>query len=373
MRPSVRRASRRLISSAGLGLTAVDVARRRWSSSFGQDEEHGVISARPTAIFVAVSHWRDPYALATTAAVRRRDLSACVESVLGLDVDQVVVVVLTNDSRQVAKDLALDLDARFDKPTTLRILANVDALEPPFHERRQVFSIGWEPGRFTQTASRKPGFYLTWAHKAVLRRMFRDPELSLMIYLEDDIKFTGESLDYWCRYRKPLAQIGLLPGFVRYEERDGVRYAVDQVRRQVIRHEVRLHGVDSEPTFTELENPYQGMYVLDRPLAERHLRYSPHRGPLRSSLGSGVYWLVRERAAWGPMHDDVPAGFRSRNVVPVRAGGRASHRLDPMCLLEHMGRTYVDQGDSRFGNVRLENLFEASSSRSLSSGALGQR
>ena len=358
MRPGVRQASRRLVRSAGMGLTAVDAARRSWSDSFGQDEERGVIGARPAAVVVAVSHWRDPLAPAATVAERRRYLAACVESVLRLDVEQVVVVVLSNDSQQVAEDLGQDLDARFDRPTALRTLVNTEALQPPFDEPRQVFSIGWEPGPFTRAASRNPGFYLTWAHKDVLRRVFRDPEVSLAIYLEDDIRFTGEALDYWCRYRKPLAEIGLLPGFVRYEDRDGVRYVVDQVRRQVVRREIRLPGIDGAPVFAELENPYQGMYVLDRSLAERHLRYSPYRGPVRSTLALGVYWLVRERAAYGPMHDDVPAGFRSRHVVPVRETGGGSHRLDPMCLLEHMGRTYVDQDHSRFGNVRLESLFE---------------
>lgn len=358
MRPRVpRTAASRLIRLAGLGPNAVDAARRRRFNSFGPDEEDEAIGARPTAIAVAVSHWRDPSAPGANAVERRQHLAACVESVLGLDVDQVLVVVLTNSSQQVAEDLALDLDARFAKPTAVRSLANAAALKPPFEERRQVFSLGWKPGWFARTASRAPGYYLTWAHKAILRRVFRDPELSLMIYLEDDIKFTGASLDYWCRYRKPLAEVGLLPGFVRYEERDGVRYVVDQVRRQVIRREVRLRGMDGEPTFTELDNPYQGMYVLDRPLAERHLRYSPYRGPLRSTLASGVYWLVRERAAYGPMHDDVPAGFRSRHVVPIRAAVHASNRLDPMCLLEHMGCTYID--DSRFGNLRTESLFEA--------------
>lgn len=358
MRARVPRTTlRRLIRSAGMGLNAVDAARRSLSDSFGQDEEHGVISARPTAILAAVSHWRDPGASSASAVERRRYLAACVASVLGIDVDQVVVVVLTNDPQPVSKELALDLDARFDKQTALRILANADALKPPFDEHRQVFSIGWRPGRIARIASRNPGYYLTWAHKAILRRAFRDPELSLMIYLEDDIRFTGESLEYWCRYRKPLAEIGLLPGFVRYEEHDGVRYVVDQVRPQAILREVNLGGMDGGPTFTELENPYQGMYILDRSLAERHLRYSPYRGPLRSTLVSGVYWLVRERAAYGPMHDDVPAGFRSRHVVPIREAARASDRLDPMCLLEHMGRTYID--DSRFGNVRVEDLFDA--------------
>jgi hypothetical protein len=358
MRAGQRDALRRLIRSAGMGLSVVDATRRSWSNSFGPEGEDGLGSERPTAIFAAVSHWRDPSAPAETAVERRRYLAACVESVLRLDVDQVVVAVLTNNSQQVAEDLALDLDARAGQPTALQILPNSDAVKPPFEERRQVFSIGWKPGRLAQTASRAPGYYLTWAHKAILRRVFRDPELSLMIYLEDDLKFTGESLDYWCRYRKPLAELGLLPGFVRFEERDGVRYVVDQVQRQAIRQEIRLRGVDGDPTFTQLENPYQGMYILDRPLAERHLRYSPYRGPLRSTLSSGVYWLVRERAAYGPMHDDVPEGFRYRHVVPIRAAVQGSVRLDPVCLLEHMGSTYVDQDNSRFGNVLLENLFD---------------
>jgi hypothetical protein len=358
MRAGQRDALRRLIRSAGVGLNVVDVARRSWSNSFGQDDEDSFGSERPTAIFATVAHWRDPRAPAATAVERRRYLAACVESVLGLDVAQVVVAVLTNDSHQVAEDLAFDLDARSARPTALQILPNADAVKPPFEERRQVLSIGWKPGRLAQTASRAPGYYLTWAHKAILHRVFRDPELSLMIYLEDDLKFTGESLDYWCRYRKPLAELGLLPGFVRFEERDGVRHVVDQVQRQAIRPEVRLRGMDGERTFTQLENPYQGMYVLDRPLAEWHLRYSPYRGPLRSTLSSGVYWLVRERAAYGPMHDDVPAGFRHRHVVPIRDAAHGSNRLDPMCLLEHMGSTYVDQDNSRFGNVLLENLFD---------------
>jgi hypothetical protein len=362
MRARVRAAATGLIRAAGRGLFAGDEIRRAWFHSFGPDEEEGAGDARPAVVVAAVAHWRDPSAPAEIALERRRHLAACAESVLGLDVDRVVVAVLTNDARQVAQDLAFDLDLVSAQAGTLRILDNADAFEPPFNEPRQIFSIGWKPGRFARVASRTPGFYLTWGHKAVLRRVFRDPKPSLLIYLEDDIRFTDESLAYWCRYRKPLAEIGLLPGFVRYEERDGVRYVVDQVRRQVIRREVSLRGVDGEPTFTELENPYQGMYVLDRPLADRHVCYSSFRGPLRSSVASslGGHWNIRERAAAGPIFDDVPTGFRSRNVVPIRDGSRAPTGPDPMCLLQHMGRTYVDRNDSPFGKLRVENLFEVS-------------
>ncbi len=363
MRARVRAASTGLIRAAGRGLFAAGDVRRAWSHSFGPDEEEWAIGAPSAAVVAAlVAHWRDPSAPAEASHARRRHLAACVESVLGLDVDQVVVAVLTNEPQPVAEDLALDLDAISSNSIAPRILGNADAFKPPFEGSRQIFSIGWKPSRLARTASRTPGFYLTWGHKAVLRRVFRDPKLSLLIYLEDDIRFTSESLAYWCRYRKPLAEIGLLPGFVRYEERDGTRYVVDQIRRQVVRQEVRLPGMDDEPAFTELENPYQGMYVLDRPLADRHVRYSPYRGPLRSSVASsrGGYWNVRERAAAGPIFDDVPARFRSRNVVPIREAVDASKRLDQMCLLEHMGRTYVDRDNSPFGKLRVEDLFEAS-------------
>ena len=356
MRARVQRAAaRRLIRAAGSGLLAVDGLRSTWSHPPGHDEAG---SDLPTTVVAAVAHWREPDAIAE----RSRRLAACVESLLGLDVDQVVVVVLTNESQQVAEDLALDLDAGPTKLPALRTLENADALEPPFEEPRQVFSVGWEPGRLARAASRTPGFYLTWGHKAVFRSVLRDPRPSLLIYLEDDIRFTGESLAYWCRYRKPLAEVGLLPGFVRYEERDGVRYVVDQVRRQDVRPEIRLHDMDGAPTFTALENPYQGMYILDRSLADRHLRLSPYRGPLSSSLASGAYWNVRERAAAGPIYDDSPPGFRSRNVVPIQHTSADSSRLDPICLLEHMGRTYVDQEGSPFGKLRLEDLFETSGS-----------
>ena len=83
--------------------------------------------------------------------------------------------------------------------------------------------IGWRPGLI-----RRHGFYLTWAHKRLFRYALRDQGFSHFIYLEDDLRFTRESLTYWCRFREPLALHGLLPGFVRYDELDDTRYVVNQ-------------------------------------------------------------------------------------------------------------------------------------------------
>ena len=169
------------------------------------------------------------------------------------------------------------------------------------------------------------------------------------------MRFTGEHLAYWLRYRRPLAEAGLLPGFVRFESRDGERYLVDALRPvdpALRRRAIRAGGETAY--VVNLEIPYQALYVLDRELFEPHFRFSRGRSPLRSRVSE---WQIRERAASGPIFDDVPDGLVSRNVVPVRIDGERQ-RLDPSCLVEHMAPTY-STSTGPFGVLRVDELFAA--------------
>jgi hypothetical protein len=166
-------------------------------------------------------------------------------------------------------------------------------------------------------------------------------------------------LSYWRRYRAPLAEHGLLPGFARFEWRAGEPYLVDALRPLDPALRRRVVDVGDEPTrFVNLENPYQALYILDRELYESHFRFSRGRSPLRSRVGE---WEARERAASGPIFDDVPRGLVSRNVVPVRIDGDRQ-RLEPSCLVEHMAPTY-SSSVTPFGALRLHELFDAQASR----------
>ena len=89
--------------------------------------------------------------------------------------------------------------------------------------------------------------------------------------------------------------------------------------------------------FVSLDNPYQGMYIVDRALAIEHLSNSPARSPV---LSRAIRWSIRERVAMGPIFDDVPPGFGSRNVVPLQCFGPGEYRLDPSCLIEHLTGNY---------------------------------
>ncbi len=360
--------ARRLQVATLSPLLALDAARSRLrGASASVDGRGGSTPIQPGAVFAAMPHWRDRADSGAAPASRRVDrsqiLADCIASLLDLQVDRVVVAVLTNAPGATAGDLAAHFATGHEvSVTTLAGVASFDAAPAGGH---RILVIGWRPGLL-----RRSGFYLTWAHKELFRGALRDPGFSHLIYLEDDMRFTEESLAYWCRFREPLARHGLLPGFIRYESFQDARYVVDQKAPQRVDQASRPRvvlsapgsGPDSDLLFVSLDNPYQGMYVLDRELAIEHLSSSPARSPL---LSRAIRWpngvqrreaMVRERAAIGPIFDDVPAGFGSRNVVPVQTPGPGEYRLDPACLIEHLTGNYVRSG-SAFGTIRVADMF----------------
>jgi hypothetical protein len=370
---SARRAGRRAHAATLYPLLALDSARRRRAPSFATADS-GACVPSPSGVFAAMAHWcsrPDASSSVTPASPDRALILAdCVQSLLNLDVERVAVAILTNEPHDVARDLSSCLGAG-QREGPVGSFPNVASFTLPAAGGHEIAVIGWRPGLI-----RRHGFYLTWAHKPLFRRVLAQTALSHFIYLEDDIRFTQDSLAYWCRFREPLARHGLLPGFVRYEDVDGALYAVDQRRRQRVDRVGRRHVGHTQADvgdvaaadlrFVNLNNPYQGMYVLDRELAREHLWSSPARSPL---LSRAISWpndaqvrasIVRERAAIGPIFDDVPDGFRSRNVVPVRTFPGGHHRLDPACLIEHRARNYAGS-QTVFGKIPVEDIFLSAS------------
>lgn len=386
VRSKVKRAARlsrrRAQIAAVQPLAGLDSLRPR--SRFGDSAKGAASSPQRTAVFAAVPHWheRSPAAMARASSLKPHDpdraqiLVDCVESLLELDADRVVTAVLTNDPRQTAEDLSSGLAGGHEL-----LIGDPGTLAPTrgAADSRSVVVVGWRPGLILRN-----GFYLTWAHKSLFRQAVKDPGFSHFVYLEDDLRFTSESLAYWCRFRAPLASHGLLPGFVRYEVLDDVRYVVDQKARQNVDPANRRHvspdqlhpshGADTNLHFVNLDNPYQGMYVLDRELAIEHLRSSPARSPV---LSTTVSWpnglqkrgaIIRERAAMGPIFDHVPPGFQSRNCVPVQTLPSGEYRLDASCLVEHLTGNY-SRSNTVFGKIPVEDMFRANASEAQLAGS----
>jgi hypothetical protein len=327
------------------GIARVDAIRARTPAA---SHDPGDLDASPRALLAVVAHWRPDTAPDASAGERGEYLRRCLDGLLAPGLEQVVAVVLTNAPEGVARTLRDDLAGR-DTPVPVRVAEG--AVDGAPDVAREVVVV-----RGRQRWWQRSDFYLPWGHVPILREAAATGRFSHLVYLEDDIGFTERHLRYWCRYRRPLAAHGLLPGFARFEYSAGERYLVDVV--YPVEPGVRRLRIDGDheavcDEVVNLENPYQALYVLDAALAAEYL--SRPRTAFRSRA-MPIALGVRERAATGPHLDDVPPGLMSRNVVPVRTRDGVQ-RLDPECLVEHLAGTYTNTPDSHFGTLRVDDLF----------------
>jgi hypothetical protein len=308
-------------------------------------------------------HWYDParinYLVESIDSVRRQ-------------APDVACAVVTNEPELLTG--RLQTTSLGDGGVDVRQVALADAPEHLLRLGGRVAVIPWD--------HRHHPYRLTWFHKRLFHALTIDHDafskgISHLVYLEDDLRLADHALDYWCALRPLLAPSGLLPGFARVEGDPTPRFLTDVTRAELADDlpgvEVALpaacaggdgpgsHGPGAR--CVNLANPYQAMSVLDAELAEEHFRRSFFRSCQRSRLSTelGSYWKVRERAAAGAIFDGVPAGFLSRNVVPLVTTNGRVRPLDAS-LVEHLPATYFRDPASPFGTLALTDAFPAPSS-----------
>ena len=305
----------------------------------------GDLGAPAESVLAVIAHWRPG------TPDRLPYVEQCVRGVLALSGRQVVAVVLTNEPGPAARELAERLG-----PVPVRV---ADAAEVPEASlEREVLVVGWRPSLAPPARLLPDLGPRADPPRGGPRRALLAPRLP-----------RGRHAAHGCPpallepLPRPLAEHGLLPGFVRFERREGERYLVDALHPLDPALRRRVVAVDGTPVpFVNLANPYQALYILDRALAATHFRFSRGRSPLRSRTSE---WEVRERASSGPIFDDVPDGLVSRNVVPVRMAG-GGQQLDPDCLIEHLAPTH-SSSTGPFGKVRVDELFQAHAGAPVSS------
>jgi hypothetical protein len=168
------------------------------------------------------------------------------------------------------------------------------------------------------------------------------------LYTEDDLVFCQENFAFWLETREMLSSYGLIPSFIRFEiaKESGRKFSTDQVMPTKILESPIVQIEES--SFTNLDNPYQGCYLLDRDLLEEHLNGE-------SSSPETGHWKTRERAAQGLTFSNVPENFHARNVVKFDAINKT---LDIRQFIHHSPNNYVCNDETLFGSLPLENLLE---------------
>lgn len=291
-------------------------------------------------VLVAIPHWR-PTGLASDAkssgSVNERidRLVRCIQSVVGLSDAGVDVAIYTNASMQTTQHLT-------GRSGLEVAVGSAQSLLSTRRESTRILVVPWKPGRVY-----RHGFGLAWAHKSLFRQALEVPEFSHMVYLEDDMIFGRTNLEYWTRGRTELSASGLLPGFVRFECSAGERWLTD-LKQPMSRPEPVVTTGDGRSWVT-MVNPYQALYVLDRPLAIDHFRRSASRGRIRSRIRPHDDLAS---ASHGPIYDDPPSGLAWRTVVPTEQGV-----IDPAALVEHASANYADDPTTDLATVRVSEVF----------------
>lgn len=192
-------------------------------------------------------------------------------------------------------------------------------------------------------------YLLTWGHLDLFRHFFRDdPSISHFMYLEDDIEIKPENMGYWVRAREDLRSVGLIPSFLRYElDSNLIRVSSDVTEQVNLLKAPVVHKSAEKYCYVNLPLPYQGMYLLDRKLAQEHF-YGPSSNP-----DFGI-WGVREKAAQGLTFARVPKGCHSRNFLGYRLDQKC---IDPAALIHHLPNNYANNPNTKLGKIPLDSLF----------------
>lgn len=211
----------------------------------------------------------------------------------------------------------------------------------------------------------KHPYELTWCHKGMIRDEFLNESnhYTHFVYLEDDIALDFNNFCYFFHFRKVLKDLGVLPGFLRFEispSGDEVvsdfiyRYSIDCMYK--IPHENLV--------FFNTENPYMACFILDRELAKEYVD-SPSFDNNQSQLliwSKNLNWPTRERAAMGLTFENIPPYFSSRYVLPVNS---ATICCPNFCLIHHLPNNYANDPNHPAGKISINSLFYSSRRRSL--------
>lgn len=197
-------------------------------------------------------------------------------------------------------------------------------------------------------------YLLTWVHFDLFRSYFvYDSSISHFCYLEDDIELKIENIKYWLSSREELRQLQLVPSFLRYEIANGetIKRSTDLISIVEFKKLPRFQSKDNGYFFVNLPNPYQGMYLLDRELAEEHF-FGPSSTP---DFGP---WNIREKATQGLTFSRVPDGCFSRNFLRFN---KTLNLIDPASLIHHTPNNYANDPDSNQGKIPVQSLIKVSS------------
>ena len=172
--------------------------------------------------------------------------------------------------------------------------------------------------------------YLTWKCRSLMEEQKNDYEY--FCYLEHDIKFSEDNLQYWLKYQDQLDKKNYHLGFLIYEKNnsDNKNYSIHIVRK--LNKYLNIEG--KKFVINDLEN-YCCFWIYNKDQFHKFLR--------------SEWWSFKKRAHnfrhnYG-ITERSSIGFHSFNMNYFKATllPEIDNQPDPNCFIEHMTNNYYEK------------------------------
>jgi hypothetical protein len=184
-------------------------------------------------------------------------------------------------------------------------------------------------------------YHLTWEHKKYMQE-FLKTDYTHYAYLEDDMKLTTTTMEYWLQTKKLFKEknLNFIPSIHRIEYKDDVAVSLDATKKPGVCDVIILEG----EKYVFLPEPYQGMFIMDREGVIEHLNSQ------YSNIGQYHNYGIRESANLGNMYVNIPQGYSHRAVVPVNNFEQ--------CWVHHVANNYADNLNTPHAKIPAKDLLD---------------
>lgn len=199
------------------------------------------------------------------------------------------------------------------------------------------------------------GWYLTWAHKNAMAAEVLNRKYDYYIYQENDMVLTLANFEYWVTWSPRLKSLNMEPGFIRYEEFEGLRVPFDNHIRHKLRGKtpnvwgdvgfnvhIQLVLDYDIKVFVQPANPYYGAMILDQSDAIRYVRSQSFKAEESYELVGIRNWPLADRSSMGLAFEYPPTGLEHRRFVPLVQRGD-QYIPKECCLIKHDDYKYAPE------------------------------
>ncbi|MFD2515651.1 hypothetical protein ACFSRY_17385 [Pontibacter locisalis] len=169
-------------------------------------------------------------------------------------------------------------------------------------------------------------FYLAWESRTHVLKNIENFDVQL--YLEDDIGFDVNSLNYWLEHKDICLKHGYNLGFLRIETTgNGEAFITD-----LTGYPGRILKLDGKPYLINDVNPYCGFWIYDK----KELRTFVKSNEWKFRFD---YYGIREKAAIG-WHGINMSRYKG-TIIPIIKNDSGHYETDARCAVRHLANNYI--------------------------------